>query len=874
MAKWYQLSTDELFSKVASSSQGLSQQEREARLKENGPNLLTKGKQETEFQKFIKHFNDLLIFVLIASGILKGAIGAYTEMIIIFLVVIINAIIGYVQERKANNSLNSLTNMMSSDATILVNNEKVVVDASTLVAGDVVLLSPGNIVPADLRIIEGFNLVVEEAILTGESVPIEKNNQAITEEADLGDRINLAFSGTLVNSGSGKGIVVETGDRTELGKISESLKSVDQTITPLIQKMKLLNKQIFGILSILIVILLIFSLMFREFSSTELVSAMIALAVSAVPEGLPAVLSIILAMGVGRMAYEKAIIKKMPAVETLGSMSVICSDKTGTLTKNEMSVVSVITKQTTYTELEAPIKWEESSLGMQRLLEIGLYCNDTKIDYHDGKREVIGNPTEAALLELSYKANLSQDNHTLYKIPFDSSYKYMATLVEINNQRFIYLKGAPDVLLDLLTLELNGDETGILDRKYWESRIEEFAKKGQRVLAAAFKEVDKSVENLTHDSIKEGMLFAGLYGIIDPPKKEAIEAVGIAREAGISVKMITGDHKETAIAIAKEIGIEHYDKALVGKELEEMSDDDLRKVVLTHDVFARTTPEHKLRLVSAIRDHGMIAGMTGDGVNDAAALKKADIGIAMGIKGTQVTKDTADMVLADDNFATIVKAVKEGRRVYDNLQKAIYFALPTAFSQGLLVVISILAGIELPLTPVQILWLNMVTTITLSFALGYEPYAKDVMQRKPRNPKANILDTYAIIRVAYVSLIIGLLGFIIGGILRDNEADVALIQTTILQTLVFAQAFYMINCREIHKFSITPTIKENKVLWYSLGILLILQIAIIYLPFINGVMETAPLGFKELALSFIAGLSTFVIVEAEKFFYRKMKKSN
>lgn len=872
MKKWYQLNLDSLFTEAKSNENGLSQAERDARLSANGPNLLTKGKQETEFQKFIKHFNDLLIYVLIASGILKGAIGAYTEMIIIFLVVVINAIIGYVQERKANNSLSSLTNMMSEDATILIDSQKSVVEASTLVVGDIVLLSPGNIVPADLRIVEAYNLVVEEAILTGESVPIEKNNIAIEGDADLGDRINLAFSGTLVNSGSGKGVVVETGDRTELGKISQSLKSVDQTVTPLIQKMKLLNKQIFGILAILIAFLLVFSLMFRDFSSTELVSAMIALAVSAVPEGLPAVLSIILAMGVGRMAFEKAIIKKMPAVETLGSMSVICSDKTGTLTKNEMSVVSVITKDTVYTELAAPIKWEESSIGMQRLLEIGLYCNDTKIDYHNGKREVIGNPTEAALLELSYKANLSQDNHTLYKIPFDSAYKYMATLVSINDKRFIYLKGAPDVLLGMMKLELKGDSSEPLEMQYWDDRIVEFAKKGQRVLAAAFKEVPPQTESFTHDDLNEGMIFAGLYGIIDPPKAEAIEAVGIARAAGISVKMITGDHKETAIAIAKEIGIEHYDKALVGKELEEMSDDELRDVVLTHDVFARTTPEHKLRLVSAIQDHGLIAAMTGDGVNDAAALKKADIGVAMGIKGTQVTKDTADMVLADDNFATIVKAVKEGRRVYDNLQKAIFFALPTAFSQGLLVVISILAGIELPLTPVQILWLNMVTTITLSFALGYEPYAEDVMQRKPRDPKGNILNTYAIIRVTYVSFIIGLLGFLIGGILRNAEADLATIQTTILQTLVFAQAFYMICCREITKFSITPTIKENHVLWYSLGILFVLQIAIIYLPFINTVMETAPLGFKEIGISFLAGLSIFVIVEAEKYFYRKFKK--
>lgn len=869
--QWYQLSLSELFEQAQSRQSGLTQDERQKRLEQEGPNLLTKGKQESELQKFLKHFNDLLIYVLIISGVLKGAIGAYTEMVIIFLVVIINAIIGYVQERKATNSLNSLTNMMSTDATVLIEDHKKVVQAESLIKGDVVLLGPGNIIPADLRLIEAYNLIVEEAILTGESTPVEKNTEAIAGEADLGDRVNLVFSGTLVNSGSGKGVVIETGDHTELGKISESLKSVDQTITPLIKKMKLLNKQIFAILAVLIVFLLVFSFFYRDFTTYELLSAMIALAVSAVPEGLPAVLSIILAMGVGRMAFEKAIIKKMPAVETLGSMSVICSDKTGTLTKNEMSVVSVITRQNAYTDLDKPLEWEEISLAMRRLIEIALYCNDTKIDYHNGKREVLGNPTEGALLELAYKANLSQEHHLLYKIPFDSSYKYMATLVNLNGEDYVYLKGAPDIILAMLDQQLDGEQVTALDHDYWENRTTEFAKKGQRILAAAFKPVPAGTKNLVHEDLQQGMIFAGLYGIIDPPKKEAIDAVAIARQAGISVKMITGDHKDTAIAIAEQIGIEHFDKALVGKELEALSDAELRNVVMAHDVFARTTPEHKLRLVSAIQDHGHIVGMTGDGVNDASALKKADIGIAMGIKGTQVTKDTADMVLADDNFATIVKAVKEGRRVYDNLQKAIYFALPTAFSQGLLVVISLLANIPLPLTPVQILWLNMVTTITLSFALGYEPYAENIMNRKPRDPKSNILNGYAIARITYVSFLIALLGFTIGGYLRRYGADLAVVQTTILQTLVFGQAFYMINCREILQFSVTKTILDNRVLWYSLGILLVLQAGIIYLPFIHPIMETAALGVRELWLSLLAGFAVFVVVEVEKWVYRQVK---
>ncbi|MBC1399055.1 HAD-IC family P-type ATPase [Listeria fleischmannii] len=869
---WYKLPLNDIFKKVETNEAGLGNSERGKRLAENGSNVLTKGKEDSELKKFFKHFNDLLIYVLIVAGILKGIVGSYIEMVIIFIVVIINAIIGYSQERKATNSLNSLTSMLSEEATILSENKKEIVPADSLVVGDVVLLGPGDIIPADLRIIEAYNLVVEEAILTGESTPVTKNSDVITEKADLGDRLNMVFSGTLVGSGSGKGIVTETGDDTELGKISRNLKEMKNTETPLIKKMKQLNKQVFYILSALIVFLLFYSIFYHDFSMNELVSALIALAVSAVPEGLPAVLSIILSLGVTRMAKEKAIIKKMPAVETLGSMSVICSDKTGTLTKNEMSVVSVITKDEVSDHTEKPIELRDESLAFRRLVEIALYCNDTKIDYHDGKREVIGNPTEGALLELANRANLSQDNHLIYKIPFDSLYKYMAVLVTVDGENYIYLKGAPDVILGLAKQQVEKDTSTPLDLEYWESRISEFASKGQRVLAAAYKKVSSEKEHLTHEDLHNEMIFAGLYGIIDPPKKEAIEAVGVCREAGISVKMITGDHKDTAIAIAEEIGIENYNNALVGSEIEGLSDKELRDVVADHDVFARTTPEHKLRLVTAIQENGHVVGMTGDGVNDAPALKKADIGIAMGIKGTQVTKDASDMVLADDNFATIVKAVKEGRRVYDNLKKTIYFALPTAFAQGLLVVVSLLANMPLPLTSVQILWLNMVTTITLSFALGFEPYANDLMKRKPRDPKENILDSYAIIRVAYVSVLIAVLGFAVEAYLRGKGVDTAVIQTTLLQTIVFGQAFYMINCRELIKFPIDKGILKNNVLWGSLAILLVLQAIVIYVPVFHTIMETTALNITQLGISLLAGLGVFVVVEIEKWIYRLVKK--
>ena len=735
--EWYRLTKEELFSNLESDEDGLDAISRQERLAKEGPNELSKGEEISEIRKFLSHFNDLLVYALIVSAALKGFIGDFIDMAIILFVVLVNALIGYIQEAKATDSLNSLSNMMSANAVIWTGNEKVTVDAASLVKGDIVFLKPGDIIPADLRLLDAYNLVVEEAILTGESTPVNKSTDIIESEADLGDRLNMVFSGTLVNAGSAKAVVVETGDRTEIGKISEHLKSVEDSETPLITKMKLMNKQIFAVVAGLIVFLVIFSFFYRDMTGDELLSAMIALAVSAIPEGLPAVLSIILSVGVTRMARQNAIIKKMPAVETLGSMEVICSDKTGTLTKNEMSVVAVITADDLFdttdpNEHDNQINQTSSNQALTKMVETALYCNDTKITYKGGVREIIGNPTEGALLDWANQMALTENVKEISKLPFDSAYKYMATLVDVEDKRYIYLKGAPDVLLDLVEKEVSHNQVKVFDESPWNEKIATNAKLGQRILAAAYKEVSNTKETLTHEDISSDMILVGLFGIIDPPKKEAIEAVRVSRQAGISVKMITGDHKDTAMAIAKDIGIENYANALVGKDIEALSDEELEKVVMSTDVFARTTPEHKLRLVEAIQRNGQIVGMTGDGVNDAPALKQADIGIAMGIKGTEVTKDAADMVLSDDNFATITSAVKEGRRVYENLKKTIYFSLPTAFAQGLLVVVSLLADRPLPLSSVQILWLNMVTTITLSFALGFEPLDEKGMTRPLR----------------------------------------------------------------------------------------------------------------------------------------------
>lgn len=868
--KWYQLDQSQLIEQLATSESGLPPSVRQKRL-EQGKNVLTGEKETSKLQKFFSHFHDLLIYVLLASAVLKGISGDFIDMSIILFVVVINSLIGYLQEAKATDSLKSLGDMMSASAVILSEGEKQVVPAETLVSGDVVYLNPGDIVPADLRLFTAYNLVVEEAILTGESTPVEKHSSPIAAMVDLGDQTNLVFSGTLVTSGSGKGFVVETGDATEIGKISQHLKNIDDTETPLIKKMKILNKQIFYLLIGLIVVLTIFSLLFRDFTGDELLSSMIALAVAAVPEGLPAVLSIILSVGVGRMAQKKTIIKKMPAVETLGSMGIICSDKTGTLTKNEMHVVATVTAEGVETvsqkndeTYQQELLEAETNPLLRKLIEVALYCNDTKITYKNGQREIIGNPTEGALLDWANHLALIEDEHDISKIPFDSAYKYMATLVEVDHRRFIYLKGAPDVLLQMVSNQLHEDGLKPFVKDYWQEKIQQQAQKGQRVLAAAFKKVSSNQEVLSHEDLQRDMTLVGLYGIIDPPKPEAIQAVATSQQAGIQVKMITGDHKDTAMAIAQEIGLKRAHQAVEGKDIEQMSDEELAQIVLQNDVYARTTPEHKLRLVHVIQKNGYIVGMTGDGVNDAPALKQADIGIAMGIKGTQVTKDAADMVLADDNFATITAAVKEGRRVYDNLKKTIYFSLPTAFAQGLLVVVSILLDRPLPLSSVQILWLNMVTTITLSFALGFEPLGKDRMSDPPRDPNQNILNGYAVFRIVYVSILLAALGFVVNDFLANRGASEAVMQTTLIMTIVFGQVFYMINCREIKDFSINSQILHNKVLWLSLLVLLILQTLLIYAPFMHTILGTATISLSQIGLSLLAGILLVLVVEGEK----------
>lgn len=829
---WYKETAEETMNKLKTTKDGLSNQERTSRLEIQGRNEIEVKKKVSPLRKFLKHFTDLLMIILMVASVLKFLTGDYIEGSIILLVVIINSFVGYWQERKAEESLNGLKSLMSQDAVVLSEGVKKSIPATEIVQGDIVSLTAGDVVPADIRLVETYGLMIEEAALTGESDAVEKISEPLVDELGAGDQLNMAFSGTLVQAGSALGVVVETGNTTEIGKINQALQSVQQQTTPLVRKIHQLNKQIFRGIVFLSLFLIFFTSFRYGLEWNFLFSTIIALIVSMIPEGLPAVLTMILSLGVNEMAQEQAIIKGLPSVETLGSMTVICSDKTGTLTKNEMTVVETMTEDET------------------RLLEIMKNCQEVQTKEDQVVETLSGNPTELALLRYTAEQNLPLKT-SLAKLPFSSSYKYMATLHEEQDHAVVFVKGAPEVLLSRSSLSQS-------EQQQWINQASQLAKKGQRVLGFAYKQMPIEQE-LDHAQLQQ-LTFVGIAGIIDPPKESAIQAVRECQQAGISVKMITGDHKDTAQAIADQIGLKHTSNVLEGIDIDRLSDQDLAKRVSKVDVFARTTPEHKLRIVEALQKNGEIVGMTGDGVNDAPALKRADVGIAMGIKGSEVSKQAADMVLGDDNFHTIAKAVKEGRRILDNLQKTISFFLPTSLAQGLVIIWALLANQPLPLTPIQILWVNMVTTITLSYALGFEQASKDTMIRPPRDPNQGILTKYNVFRIFYVSLLIIIPAYWLA---MQFEGQ-ALQQTVLLQNIVAAQAVYMINCREQVDASLNKGFFQNKFLFISLGILFVLQTGVIYLPFAQQVIETTSLSFAQHLPILVNVLLLFTIVEVEK----------
>jgi len=942
--KWYAIDVEHVLRSLdTETATGLVEGEAKRRAQIHGKNLLPEKKKVSKIIKFLKHFNDILIYILFGAALITLFVKDYVDTIIILLVAVINASIGFFQENKAEKALENIKKMLSLKAQVMRGGKRMEIDAADLTVGDVVFLSPGDKIPADLRLVKTDNLRIEESALTGESVPTEKKIHALAENTELGDRINMAFSGTTVSAGTGIGVVVAIGADTELGKINQMMSNVEELTTPLLKQTAKFGKMISFVIVGGAVLVFLFGYFFRSdiYTLEQLGMSVIGLAIAAIPEGLPAILAIILSIGVQNMARRKSIVRTLPSVETLGSVSVICSDKTGTLTKNEMTVKTLETRDGEYfvtgtgyapegdihTNCNNADCSTEASMCencpkvdyaqepvLKELIEAFNICNEAAlVQDEDGFWKINGDPTEGSLVTLFYKFRRQVDKETrrqgdeetrkrgnedltdeslvsntsstrISTIPFDSEYKYMATLVEKADHNIIYIKGAPDKLMEMAEFERTEKGEEAFAKSHWERQISAIASRGQRTIGAAYKIVDKSKTTIEHSDIETGIVFLGLAGIIDPPREEVIEAIEKCKGAGITVKMITGDHVDTARTIAKELGIGDGVTALQGKDLEKMTDEEMQEAVMTCDVFARTSPEHKLRLVQALQAKGIICAMTGDGVNDAPALKKADIGIAMGIKGTEVTKEAAELVLADDNFSTIVAAVEEGRRVYDNLKKTILFILPTNGAEALLIMAAILFGTIMPLTPVQILWVNMVTSVTISLALAFERLETGAMKRMPRSPETPLLSGYFIWRILFVSTLIGGWTLWINiGLEREFTQLVALgemtqamkeslIHTITLQTIVIAQMFHLFNARTIRGNAFTQKWFDNKAVWVVCGLLFILQGAVTYLPFMNNAFGTVPLELYYWRYPFMLGVAVFFIVEIEKAVMRRIDR--
>jgi magnesium-transporting ATPase (P-type) len=896
---WHTLSVEEVIQRAESTDGGLTADEARRRLQTHGPNRLPAAYRKPGWLRLLEQFHNVLIYILLAAGVMTGVLAFYTgdigywiDTVVIILVVVINAAIGFVQEGRAEKALDAISGMLSLEATVIRDGRRQRVAAEEVVPGDIIEIGSGDKVPADVRLLEARELRIDESMLTGESVPTEKQVDAVEQSASLGDRTSLAFSGSLVTTGRGRGVVYATGANTQIGQINEMVTGAPTITTPLIAQMTRFGK----VLSLVIVGVAVLTFAIGWATGygawTELFRAAVALAVAAIPEGLPAIMTIVLAIGVRRMAQRHAIIRRLPAVDTLGALTTICSDKTGTLTRNEMTVTRVVTPAGSLEvtgvgyepkgdirRRDTPVSPDEDTT-LAALLRAGTLCNDSDVVERDGQWVPQGDPMEGALLTLARKAGVDVEAvrasaKPIDTIPFESANRYMATLHDApdGGGRVLYVKGAPEGVVGMCVAEHDHDD---FDADKWRAAADELAGQGMRVLALARKQVDASHEAVREADVQQGLTLLGLVGIIDPPRDEAIDAVGECRDAGIRVVMITGDHAKTASAIAAELGIGHGDRprSMTGAELDALDEASFRRIAKEVDVFARVSPEHKLRLVEAIQSHGQVVAMTGDGVNDAPALKRANVGIAMGIKGTEVSKESAEMVLTDDNFASIAHAVEEGRTVYDNLRKAILFILPTNGGQSLTILAAIVLGLALPLTPVQVLWINMVTAVTLALAMAFEPPEQGVMHRPPRDPKAGLLDAYFLVRIAIVSLIMAIGTFAIffwaigvEAVPAELREDFA--RTMAVNTMVLFGVFYIFNTRYIT----APVLNArglfgSRSVWIAIGLVVAFQLVFTYVPFMQIAFATVPMDPWHWLIVLAVASTVLFLIELEKLLYR------
>jgi magnesium-transporting ATPase (P-type) len=887
---WHAIPPEEALERLGAGRGGLSAEEAAERLARHGPNRLTPSAGRSALWRFAAQFNNILILVLIAAATVSALLGEIVDAMVIVGVVAINAAIGFIQEGKAEQALKAISGMLSLNAAVVRDGRRMTIPAEDLVPGDLVHLSSGDRVPADLRLITARNLQIEESALTGESVPVQKSVEPVAADAALGDRSSAAWSGTLVTMGQGTGLVVGTGDATEIGRISTMIAGVETLATPLLAQMAVFGRWLTGAILVLAAVAFAVGVWLRGLPMAEMFMAAVGIAVAAIPEGLPAVMTITLAIGVTRMARRNAIIRRLPAVETLGSVSVICSDKTGTLTRNELTVGRVVTAETDY-EVEgtgyqpeggfvrdgAPVTDPAADPALAEIARAALLCNDAGLTEQDGVWHLEGAPTDGALLTLALKAGLDQagtrrDWRRLDAIPFESEHKFMATLHRVpGGGGRIYVKGAPERIVEMAAAERSTGGDAPIDGAAWTARIAEMAGRGQRVLAVACMDVPADRRHLDFGDVSHGLTLLGLLGLIDPPRQEAIEAVRACSDAGIRVKMITGDHALTASAIGAAIGL-RCGQALTGRDLDLLDDEELRSAAHNTDIFARTTPEHKLRLVKALQAEGATIAMTGDGVNDAPALKRADVGIAMGNKGTEAAREAAAMVLADDNFVSIAAAVAEGRTVYDNLRKTILFLLPTNAAQAMIILLAILAGTTLPITPVQILWVNMISAVTLGLALAFEPPEPDIMRRPPRRSGEGILTGYMAWRILSVMVLLTIPSFGLFLWLESTGASVAEARTIAVNTLVVGEIFYLWNARAIMNPVLSfKGIFGSRPVLISMALCLLLQLAFTYLPIMHRLFGTAAIDLIDWAVLAGIGAAVFVIIELEKAVARRWR---
>ena len=889
--KWHAQGVDAVVHELGSGNGGLSSGDAGRRLYEHGPNVLPRPRSDRAGRLLCRQFNTPIGWLLTAAGTLAVVLGRPTDAVVVFGAVVINAVLGFIQEYRAAQAIAALSAMIPETATVLRDGSAVEVSAETLVPGDVVVLRSGSRVPADLRLLSVRNLMVEEAALTGESVPVGKCSDPVHPDAALGERSGMAFSGTLAVQGTAAGIVVATGNDTELGRINMLLSRTAAAKTPLSRQLARVMSGITAAVAGIVALLIVFGIWIRSAPPGDALMAAVSLAVAAIPEGLPAVVTIALAIGVRRMAERHAVVRYLPSVETLGSATVICSDKTGTLTRNEMTVQAAWCPDTEYRfsgtgyAPEGDIEHDGARLQtcpdqLSDLLICAALCNDAALRFEDGLWAVSGDPTEAALVVAARKGGLDpsalHDRHQRTDvIPFESDAAFMVTLNRFPGGHRLLVKGAPEAVFRRCTLST-------AERRKADEALETYARQGLRVIACAQRHMGE--ERLSADMISGGLDFLGIVGMMDPPRTEALDAISRCHAAGISVKMITGDHPVTAEAIGRQLGLLHGDQAArQGRDIDLLTDDQLRDAVKSTNVFARLAPEHKIRLVEALQADGQVVAMTGDGVNDAPALKRADIGIAMGLTGTAVAREAAGIILTDDNFASLAAAVEEGRRVYDNLVKSLAFILPTNLGLACILSVSIFffpfVSVEgnpvllLALSPTQTLWINLVASITLSVPLAFERLEPDAMRRPPRSPQDPVFSIFLIIRMVLVAAVMtaGACGLFLWEYFRASPATMsthiralAEAQTVCVTSITLLQCSYLLSCRSLRSSLLSQGIFSNPAIFAGIGILLLFQTGYIYLPPLQQLFGSSPLSWQGWFDAAVVSLVIIPLISGEK----------